>query len=466
MISKSKQKFLHIPAIALVLLLVLISYPYGSQASAPVVATGGTITTSGENTIHTFTSSGTFTVTSGYGAVSYLVVAGGGGGGRTSNTTRNRSSGGGGAGGMRTGSLAVSPASYTITIGSGGAGSTDVNSKGANGSNSIFGSVTATSGGGGGSSTVEEGAAGGSGGGGGGGGGDVGGAGTSGQGNNGGAGCSACASSTEGGGGGGGAGAVGGAGTSIAGGNGGAGSASSISGSSVTYAGGGGGGTYGSSGAGSGGAGGGGAGGNPNNNGTDGTVNTGGGGGGSGGSNGASGNGGAGGSGIVIISYATAGKITLTGNVNLLSTLNVGGALTKGVGSFVIDHPLDPANKILAHSFVESPDAKNIYDGTAKLDRNGEVEIKLPSYFMALNKDFRYQFFALNEAMPNLYIRKEIEDNKFTISGGKSGGRISWQVTGIRHDPYILANPIIVEVKKGPGQLVDKGECLFEPLCQ
>jgi hypothetical protein len=43
---------------------------------------------------------------------------------------------------------------------------------------------------------------------------------------------------------------------------------------------------------------------------------------------------------------------------------------------------------------------------------------------------------------------------------------VSWQVTGIRHDPYILAHPIQVEVDKGPGQPVDKGDCLFKPLCQ
>ncbi|NQV92954.1 hypothetical protein HQ403_00470, partial [Candidatus Kaiserbacteria bacterium] len=41
--------------------------------------------------------------------------------------------------------------------------------------------------------------------------------------------------------------------------------------------------------------------------------------------------------------------------------------------------------------------------------------------------------------------------------------RVSWQVTGIRHDPYILANPIEVEVEKGPDQLVDKGEYVHPP---
>jgi hypothetical protein len=163
---------------------------------------------------------------------------------------------------------------------------------------------------------------------------------------------------------------------------------------------------------------------------------------------------------------AAAGAVKLVGNVQFVGDLAVTGAFSKGGGSFAIDHPLDPANKILFHSFVESPDVKNIYDGIAELDENGEAIIHLPGYFMTLNKDFRYQFLALEEAMPGLYVKSEIADNVFTIAGGVPNGRISWQVTGIRHDPYILAYPIIPEVPKGEGEAVKKGECLYEPLCQ
>jgi hypothetical protein len=67
------------------------------------------------------------------------------------------------------------------------------------------------------------------------------------------------------------------------------------------------------------------------------------------------------------------------------------GPLEKPGGSFKIDHPLDPASKYLHHSFVESPDMKNIYDGVAVVDTNGEAEVELPDWFDALNNDFRYQ---------------------------------------------------------------------------
>ena len=155
--------------------------------------------------------------------------------------------------------------------------------------------------------------------------------------------------------------------------------------------------------------------------------------------------------------------ITFTTNTTISGTLDISGQLTKsGGGSFVIDHPLDPFNKLLFHSFVESPDVKNIYDGVAKFNDEGEATIELPAYFMALNKDFRYQIKPLDISVPNLYIKKEIENNQFTIGGGVSGGTVSWQVTGIRHDPYILAYPIIPEVDKGPDAPIGKSEYIFE----
>lgn len=157
--------------------------------------------------------------------------------------------------------------------------------------------------------------------------------------------------------------------------------------------------------------------------------------------------------------------LTINFGARFLSNLDIRGTVSKGVGTFVIDHPQDPARKILKHSFLESPEAKNIYEGIAKLDEKGEITIELPEYFEALNKDFRYQFFPMEQAMPNLYIKRKVKDNRFIIAGGKPFGTISWQVTGVRHDPYIEANPIRVEVEKGPGELVNKGECLHAVAC-
>jgi hypothetical protein len=130
------------------------------------------------------------------------------------------------------------------------------------------------------------------------------------------------------------------------------------------------------------------------------------------------------------------------GNVHVLGTLS------KSSGSFKIDHPLDPENKYLSHSFVESPDMMNIYNGVITLDANGTAVVELPDYFEALNRNFRYQLTAIGAPMPNLYIASEISANQFVISGGVSNARVSWEVTGVRQDPSALAHPIVVEEDK------------------
>jgi len=137
-----------------------------------ISATGGTITTSGNFKIHTFTGPGTFTVCAvgnpaGSNTVSYMVVAGGGGGG--GDEANGYGAGGGGAGGFReskastdsytasplnatsgpTYNLPVSAQGYPITVGGGGAAGPNPTSGGSRGVASTFSSITSTGGGGG-----------------------------------------------------------------------------------------------------------------------------------------------------------------------------------------------------------------------------------------------------------------------------------------------------------------------------
>ena len=291
-------------------------------------ATGGTVTESGDFKIHTFTGDGNFVVSqTGAGAgpsvVDYLVVAGGGGAGYA----QNRSSGGGGAGGFReahstpvSGSYTASPLAtptgitlstqtYPVTVGGGGTGGA---TQGTSGSNSIFSTITSAGGGAGNSKgNFPGGSPGGSGGGSGGCNGFSGGTGNQPpvsppQGNNGGNafGAGGPSYNPNAGGGGGGASAAGTNGSSPSAGAGGAGVTTSINGSPVTRAAGGGGGAQVASAA-SGGSGGGGSGAINNGTGGAGSANTGSGGGGTGtpGPGSAGGSGGAGGKGIVIIRY-------------------------------------------------------------------------------------------------------------------------------------------------------------------
>jgi hypothetical protein len=153
--------------------------------------------------------------------------------------------------------------------------------------------------------------------------------------------------------------------------------------------------------------------------------------------------------GVGLYGYSEAGWAGYFGGSGMVY---VAGYLMKAGGGFKIDHPLDPANQYLYHSFVESPDQKNIYDGVAVLDAEGAAWVELPDWFEAVNKEFRYQLTPVGAPAPGLYVAQEIADNRFRIAGGVPGLKVSWQVTGIRHDPYAAAHPMPVEQAKPSGE--------------
>ena len=134
--------------------------------------------------------------------------------------------------------------------------------------------------------------------------------------------------------------------------------------------------------------------------------------------------------------------------INTTGNVNVSGNLSKTTGTFLIDHPLDPANKFLRHSFMESPEMKNFYDGLATANDAGEIEIALPSYFDALNESVRYQLTPLGTAAPNLHVKQTLKDGKFVVAGANKGQQVCWSVTGNRKDAYAKAHPIVVEEDK------------------
>ena len=137
-----------------------------------------------------------------------------------------------------------------------------------------------------------------------------------------------------------------------------------------------------------------------------------------------------------------------SGNVNVSGDLSVGGTLTKSAGSFRIDDPADPANKYLQHSFVESPDMKNIYDGVVRTNGRGYATVRLPHWFQALNKDFRYQLTTIRSFARAIVWHELGHGNTFVIRTEKPRVKVSWQVTGIRDDAYARAHRIAVEVRK------------------
>ncbi|MDH3892363.1 MAG: hypothetical protein OEV49_14910 [candidate division Zixibacteria bacterium] len=123
-----------------------------------------------------------------------------------------------------------------------------------------------------------------------------------------------------------------------------------------------------------------------------------------------------------------------------------------GGGKSRIDHPLDPENRYLMHSVVESPEMKNIYDGNVTTDADGFATVTMPVYFEALNMDYRYQLTVIGE-FAQAIIADKIQDNQFTIRTNKPNIEVSWQVTGVRHDAFANANRMDNEIDKPAAEI-------------
>ncbi|WP_055443164.1 hypothetical protein [Lacinutrix himadriensis] len=167
---------------------------------------------------------------------------------------------------------------------------------------------------------------------------------------------------------------------------------------------------------------------------------------------GVSGNGGtaAGGEGVNGIGFD--GIAGYTTNLILgYGVLSYGDSGATGVKYFRMDHPLDPANKILKHASIESNEILNLYRGKEVFDANGKATVSLPDYYDAVNKNASYQLTPIGAAMPNLYIEKEVENGLFIIAGGVAGKKVSWQLTAERNGPYLQKHPNkrIMEEDKG-----------------
>jgi hypothetical protein len=93
----------------------------------------------------------------------------------------------------------------------------------------------------------------------------------------------------------------------------------------------------------------------------------------------------------------------------------------------------------------------NMYNGNVSTDAEGNATVDLPSYFEALNRDFRYQLTPIGE-FAQAIVAEEVKDNRFRIRTDKPNVRVSWQVTGIRQDAWANAHRIEVEVEKPEGQ--------------
>jgi hypothetical protein len=131
-----------------------------------------------------------------------------------------------------------------------------------------------------------------------------------------------------------------------------------------------------------------------------------------------------------------------TGNVRITGTC-CGQAAT----TVEIDDPTDPANKYINQAGVVSPEMLDMLSGNATTDAQGDVMVQLPSYFQAMNRDFRYQLTVMGQ-FAQAIVSKEIANNQFSIKTDKPNVKVSWQITGVRNDPWAKDHPVQAEVPK------------------
>jgi len=142
--------------------------------------------------------------------------------------------------------------------------------------------------------------------------------------------------------------------------------------------------------------------------------------------------------------------------------VHISGSLSKGSGSFVIDHPLDPENKLLRHNFVESPENLLIYRGKVELNSEGEAVVEMPDYFKALTKEDEASIHLTPVGRPFLTGADWNNDYSAIIVYGEPNRNVFWEVLADRDDPVIheLGRPV-EEEKGGENKLCEKGKLLY-----
>ena len=140
--------------------------------------------------------------------------------------------------------------------------------------------------------------------------------------------------------------------------------------------------------------------------------------------------------------------------------LNVPGPISKASGTWKIDHPLDPANKILRHGFVEAPEYVNIYRGVVRLV-NGKATVNIDEYFgmmfgtfWAVNTDIMVSALQNQEGGTVVWPDGKMTSGTLSITCDDEtcNDEIAWMVTGRRRDPYVLL--VDPNCERGTGRFI------------
>lgn len=150
---------------------------------------------------------------------------------------------------------------------------------------------------------------------------------------------------------------------------------------------------------------------------------------------------------FALLHVAGYGGVNAYFNFNASGGLQVPGALSKGSGTFLIDHPKDPYNKNLRHGFVEAPEYLNIYRGVVDLE-NGKMSVDIDKAFgmsdgtfAALNVEI-CTFLQTQYGPDRVWLDGPADSGKFTIisENGQSNAAVAFMVTGRRNDAFVRSD--------------------------
>lgn len=158
-------------------------------------------------------------------------------------------------------------------------------------------------------------------------------------------------------------------------------------------------------------------------------------------------------SGVSTTGYGVYGRST---NGTTAAIYCDGDFVATGVKSFLIDHPLDPANRTLRHFCSEGAEPLNVYSGNVVTDAEGFATVALPDWFESVNRDFRYQLTVVDDGervdFVSVKVVQKVVKNAFRLRTSVPNVEVSWQVTGVRNDAWVQKHPPVVEEAKAPSR--------------
>lgn len=137
------------------------------------------------------------------------------------------------------------------------------------------------------------------------------------------------------------------------------------------------------------------------------------------------------------------GQGTLAGKFNGNVVINGDLTVTGVKSGFKIDDPRAPTARTLTHTPVETDELTVTYSGNVRTDGRGNATVKLPDYATTLAGDWRYQLTPVGQ-FGQVIVGKEVDaDGRFVVRSERPRTKVSWTVTGVRHDPQAKRDAIV-----------------------